>query len=102
MPWLITSSNCWELFPFFRSRRYFMLPKLFRDLLSLVALLRGCPASGVERTTHPTQLAYVERGNPVAVWCEPVTPSQERANPVAGTGGLKKQRPARRKAREKT
>src|ERR671919_1844703 len=33
MPWLITSSNCWELFPFFSSRRYFMLLKLFRDLL---------------------------------------------------------------------
>src|SRR5918992_2275142 len=36
MPWLITSSNCWELFPFFRSRRYFMLLKLFRDLLIMI------------------------------------------------------------------
>src|SRR5918999_4723165 len=38
MPWLITSSNCWELFPFFSSRRYFMLLKLFRDLLIIQAM----------------------------------------------------------------
>jgi hypothetical protein len=32
---LIASSNCWELFPFSKSRQYFMLLKLFRDLLSI-------------------------------------------------------------------
>jgi hypothetical protein len=32
---LIASSNCWELFPFSKSRRYFMLLKLFRDLLTM-------------------------------------------------------------------
>src|SRR5712691_12373963 len=60
----------------------------------LTALLRRCPAPGVERPTHPTQLTYAERGNPVVVWISPVTPSQERANPTAGTGWRKKRTPA--------
>jgi hypothetical protein len=51
----------------------------------LAALLRWCPAPGVERPTRPTSLAYAERGNPVVVWSFPVTLSQERANPIAGT-----------------
>src|SRR5215510_3768107 len=60
--------------------------------------LRRCPAPGAERPTRPTHLAYAERGNPVAVWSHPVTPSRERANAAAGTGRLKKRRPACRKA----
>jgi hypothetical protein len=64
----------------------------------LVSWLRRCPTPGVERPTRPTYLAYAERGSPVAVWRCPVTLSQERVNPAAGTGGLKKQRPACRKA----
>jgi len=57
------------------------------------------PVPGVERPTRLTHLAYVKRGNPVAVWREPVTPSQERAKSAAGIRRLKKRRPARRKAR---
>lgn len=40
----------------------------------LAAPLRRCPVPGVERPTHPTHLAYVERGNPVAVWVSPSNP----------------------------
>src|SRR5215475_16041142 len=60
----------------------------------LTAMLRGCPAPGVERPTRPTHLAYAERGNPVVVWNFPVTQSQERAKSTAGTGWLKKRTPA--------
>jgi hypothetical protein len=52
----------------------------------LTAVLRRCPAPGVERPTRPTSLAYAERDNPVVVWREPVIQSQERTKSAAGTG----------------
>ena len=56
----------------------------------LATPLRRCPVPGVERPTHPTSLAYVERGNPVAVWAEP-------SNPIARAG---QRRSGHKKAQE--
>ncbi len=58
-----------------RGRKWLRRPYRSDGQQVLTALLRRCPAPGVERPTRPTQLAYAKRGNPVAVWCEPVTQS---------------------------
>src|SRR5262245_37224689 len=80
-------------------RRWWTRPDWNNGQSVFAGRLRRCPVPGVERPTRPTHLAYAERGNPVAVWSHPVTLSQERANSAAGTGRLKKPKPARRKAR---
>jgi len=68
-----------------RGRKWLTRPYWSNGQQMLTALLGRCPAPGVERPTHPTLLVYAERGNPVAVWRQPVTLSQERANSTAGT-----------------
>ncbi len=68
-----------------RGRKWLTRPYWSNGQQRLTALLGGCPAPGVERPTRPTPLVYAQRGNPVAVWRQPVTPSQERANSAAGT-----------------
>jgi len=77
-----------------RGRMWLRRPFWSNGQQRLTAVLRRCPAPGVERPTRPTHLAYAERGNPVVVWNHPVTPSQERAKSTAGTGWRKKRTPA--------
>ncbi len=80
-----------------RGRKWLVRPYRSNGQQVLTALLRRCPAPGVERPTRPTLLTYGKRGNPDVVWHPPVTQSQERANSAAGTRGLKKRRPLDRK-----
>jgi len=62
-----------------RGRKWLKRPYWSRSQRKLAIPLRRCLVPGVERPTHPTQLAYVERGNPVAVWVLP-------SNPIVRTG----------------
>ncbi len=58
-----------------RGRKWLIRPYRSNGQQVLAALLSRCPAPGVERTTRPTLLTYGERGNPDAVWYQPVTQS---------------------------
>jgi hypothetical protein len=73
-----------------RGRKWLRRPYWSRGQRMLATPLRRCPVPGVERPTHPTSLAYVERGNPVAVWAVP-------SNPIARAG---QRRSGHKKAQE--
>ncbi len=66
------------------------------------ARLRRCPALGAERPTRPTPLAYAARGNPIAVWNIPQSPSRksgptpQRAQESSRSEGRHAERPGER------